>query len=136
MTRYPLGPSGLTALFPGVPELRDMTVGAGANAGTVHSYNAPYGLREYIAAYRDLASAAPKNMLSGLTDEILGSLKATTLRQRGDRGGVSTEFTMPGDKKGKMRVYSRGSRVLMLISFGPTPYKDAGTVEAFLKSIK
>lgn len=147
LTRYPLGDSGITALFPSVPIAHDRTIGKGAKTSTMHSFAAMYALRIFGVAYVDLpieAKPTTDNELDkaryDITELILDDMKGKKGKQSDDKvgedQGLLTEYTTGPDQKGRLLVFIRESRAVVLAEFAHRLYDAPKTIDAFLHSVE
>ncbi len=147
LTRYPLGESGLSALFPGPPQLTETPMGKGAKTATLFAYSADYALRTFSVAYLDIPTTEESHSDDeldkaryDLTEEILAGLEGKKGKQTnekiGEGQGLLTEFTVHNDEKGRILVYFLGARVVILFEMAPRGYEVPKSIEAFLHSVQ
>lgn len=146
LSRYPLGESGLSAIFPSPPELKETPMGKGAKTATLFAYSADYALRTFSVAYLDIPTTekhtddeADKARYD-LTDEIVagfGGKKGKQMDENiGEEQGLLTEFTVQNDEKGRVLVYLLGARVVIVLEIAPRGYEVPKSIEAFLHSVQ
>jgi hypothetical protein len=145
LKRFPLGKSGMTALFPRTPEVTESKIGAGASRGTMFVYASDYALRSFEVAYRDMPDGTLSSDLLGETrkyvsTDTLRSLHGKQVDQKeapiGDETGLWTDFTLPEGSKGIVLAYFHAKKMIMVVEFAPHGYDDPTTVNAFLRSIQ
>lgn len=147
LTRYPLGDSGLSALFPRQPDHKDALIGTGSEAGTIHAYTSDYGLRSFMAGYGELPSTPAKSSVTDVvskarqvTDALLAIVHGKVEKQRteqiGSDQGLYTQFVYHEQARGSVLVYVHSTRIIIVIEYAPKVYEDSKTVEAFLHSVE
>lgn len=146
LTRFPLGTSGLTALFPREPENHESQVGKGAAQGPMYVYSSDYGMRSFQVAYRDVPFAKPPSdeemdiARVAIAEDIIASFRGKKTAQKdekiGNDQGLSVAFAIGNEATGTVLVYMHGNRMVTLVEMGPRTYADPKTVDLFLHSVE
>jgi len=146
LTRFPLGDSGLTALFPREPDHIEREVGKGTAKGPMHLYSSDYAIRSFQVAYRDIPFTKPPTSdeldtaLVMIADEIVSGLQGKKTKSKdetvGEDPALSVDFNAEGGAVGKVLVYMHGNRMIALIVFSPRAYSDPATIDTFLHSVQ
>jgi hypothetical protein len=147
-TRYPLGDSGITALFLSPPNYMESKVGRNGSQSMMHRYASGYCLREFAVAYIDIpdsvmAHLTPENSFnleSSITEEALQSLHAKQTKQLDDHIGkdigLRTEFTIDSDAKGRILVFLHQTRIVCILQVGPSASEDAKQIDLLFHSVE
>jgi len=146
MTRFPLGTSGLTALFPREPENHESQVGKGASQGPMYVYSSDYGMRSFQVAYRDVPFPKPPTHEEmdvarvAIAEDIIASFRGKKVSQKDDKigtdQGLLVDFAIGNEATGTVLVYMRGNRMVTLVIMGPRAYVDSKTVDLFIHSVE
>jgi len=146
LTRYPLGESGLSALFPTAPQLKETLMGKGTKTVPMFAYSAEYALRTFTVAYLDfpIETKPTDEELDkaryDFTELILTGSKGKKGKQTdemvGDAPGLLTEYAIGDIAKGRVLVYFQGTRVVFVCEVAPRGYDAPKTIETFFHSVQ
>jgi len=148
LTRFELGGSGISALFPRKPTKYEGALDQSANPQKFFRYSADFAFRSFLVFYRDTTAAGAatitgeqrKQIYAAATQEIVRAFEAKEGKKRecsvGKDAGIRTELSMGGDMKGTVVVFLHGIHLLSVVEFGPTAYDAPSTVESFLASVQ
>jgi len=148
LTRYDLGDSGISALFPLKPEKYDAPLSHQPNAQIVHRFTASYAFRMFAVLCRDstpqevdsLSVDKRSQLYAASIEEIAQAFKTKTGNQQefkiGKDVGSRTELIVAGIAKGAVAVFLHGSHLVTIVEIGPEKYNSPGTVEEFLGSLQ
>jgi len=148
LSRFSVGESGLSALFPSVPVLSDTIVNGKNVNPTGHTYSAKYCLRTFSVTYSnlpanapDISSAQANEVYSSLLDEMLGELKGKQTKQRdigfGSDVGLYREFvSAENEVMGSIAVVLHRRQIVILLEAAPKGYPDPASIDAFYKSLE
>ena len=137
LSRYPLGSSGLTAMFPHAPTNKDSRAPSGA---ILHSSISDFASRSFMATYQDLPKSGPKLTTQSVTSSILIGFRASNVKSLemkvGKESGLRSDFAIGTTTSGSLLVYRLGKRMISLLSVAPKVYQDGGTIKRFFGSVK
>jgi hypothetical protein len=146
LTRYPLGESGLSALFPEAPQMEEIAMGNRTKTVPMFAYKAEYARRAFSVAYLDIPSdkePSDAELDKGrydFTELILSLFKAKKGKQAdktvGDIQGLFTEYTIADEAEGRIFICFLGTRVVVLSDMAPCGYDAPKTIETFFKSLQ
>lgn len=148
LSRFPLGDSGLSALFPSKPEADKEDVKDSGGSGTIYSFNSDFSLRNFTVGFQDIsiASAIPLvgNKLteaeSKSTENLVGSLKGKKVLQRSELVGkykaLYTEYAFPNKAKVRVLIYLVESRFIFFLIADAMGYDDPKTADLFFHSVE
>lgn len=144
MTRYPLGDSGISAMFPTKPEAHDIPLATiNGEPQTLHGYVANYAFRAYIVGYianaqklDDAALKVAKGIMSdGFVKAHHGKLLGSKDLVVGSDKGFVCEFTDDHEQRSRIWVYLHGSKLVYVFLTTPAVFDNAKAGDSFLNSV-
>ncbi len=146
LTRFPLGDSGMSALFPRAPEKTQKDIGKGAAKGPMYVFSSDHAVRSLQVAYRDLpVTTQPTDEEAdaarvAIAEEVVASFHGKKTSQKdetvGSDQGLRVNFDVMKVATGTILVYLHGTRVVTLVEIGPKAYVDDATVDTFMHSVQ